>query len=88
LYTGELDFGQTIWDKAEVLLGKSWGTTLELGEPHGNRMRTLLGTREKTKITYPFPSAKQKKTESIECLLIDCMKVLFSKLFVIIFGLS
>jgi len=57
-----LDFGQTIWDKAEVLFGKSWGTTLELGEPHGNMMGTHLGTREKTKITSPPPSsAKQKK---------------------------
>jgi hypothetical protein len=56
-----LDFGQTIWDKAEVLLGKSWGTTSELGEPHGNRMRTHLGTMEKTKITSPYPLPNRKK---------------------------
>jgi hypothetical protein len=70
-----LDFGQTIWDKAEVLFGKSWGTTLRLGEPHGN----TFGNKGKNKNNLPLPSAKQKKTESIKCLLIDCMKLLFSK---------
>jgi len=56
-----LDFGQTIRDKAEVLLGKSWGTTSELGEPCGNKMRTHLGTRGKTKITSPSPLPNRKK---------------------------
>jgi len=26
LYTCELNFGQTIWDKTQVILGTSWGT--------------------------------------------------------------
>jgi len=37
------------------------GTTSELGEPHGNRMRTHWRTREKNKNNLPLPSAKQKK---------------------------
>jgi len=28
LQTGELNFGQTIWDKTQVLLGTTWGTYL------------------------------------------------------------
>jgi hypothetical protein len=79
-----LAFGQTIWDKAEVLLGKYWGTTSKLGEPNGN----TFGNKETYKNNLPLPSAKQKRTESIACLLIKCMKFLFSKLFIIIFGLS
>jgi len=38
-----------IWDKAEVLLGKSWGTTSELGEPHGN----TFGNKGKNKNNLP-----------------------------------
>jgi hypothetical protein len=34
-YTLELNSEQTIWDKTEVLLGISRGTT---SEPHGNMM--------------------------------------------------
>ncbi len=36
LYSWELNFGQTLWNKSEVLLGTSW----ELGEPYKNKMRT------------------------------------------------
>jgi hypothetical protein len=35
LYTGELNFEQSIWDKFEMLLGTSWGTFCEF---HGNPM--------------------------------------------------
>jgi hypothetical protein len=38
LYTWELNFGQTKWDKIEVLLGTFYGTTWELGEPQKNMM--------------------------------------------------
>jgi hypothetical protein len=70
-------------------LGKPYGIKLRyysesLGEQLwnlGNPIGTHLGTREKNKNNLPLPSAKQKKTESIECLLIDCMKLLFSKSF-------
>jgi len=64
-------------------IGKVLGTTSELGEPHGN----TFGNKRKNKNNLPHP-AKQKKTESIECLLIDCMKLLFSKFFCHQFGLS
>jgi hypothetical protein len=36
-----LNFGQTIWDKNEVLLGMSSRTTQELEEPQENMMRTI-----------------------------------------------
>jgi hypothetical protein len=60
---------------------RTWGTLWEQDE-------NTFGNKGKNKNNLPLPSAKQKKTESIECLLIDCMKLLFSKLFVTIFGLS
>ncbi len=40
LDTWELNFGQTIWDKTEVLLRIFWGTTWELGQLFGNLMGT------------------------------------------------
>jgi len=50
LCTLELNFGQTICDRTEVLLGISCGGQLKnLGEPHGN----TLGTRGKNKIQHP-----------------------------------
>jgi hypothetical protein len=59
----------------------TWGTPWEHDE-------NTFGNKGKNKNNLPLPSAKQtKKTECIECLLIDWMKLLFSKLFVIIFGL-
>jgi hypothetical protein len=81
-----LNFWQTIWDKTQVLLGISLGTLWELD---GN----TLGTREKTqKVTLPRPPWKEKKNWIIhECVLslhIGCMKFLFPKLFVTIFGLG
>jgi hypothetical protein len=60
---------------------RTWGTPWEQDE-------NTFGNKGKNKNNLPLPSAKQKKTESIECLLIDCMKLLFSKLFVTIFGSS
>jgi hypothetical protein len=34
LYTLELNFGQSIWDKFQVLLGTSWGTFCEFDGNH------------------------------------------------------
>jgi len=45
-------FGQTIWNKIEVLLGTSWWTTWKLGEPNGN----MLKIREP-----PLPPPPRKK---------------------------
>ncbi len=42
LCTSELNFGHTIWNKSEVILGTSWGTNWELGEHDDN----TLGTRK------------------------------------------
>jgi hypothetical protein len=36
----ELNFGQTKWDKSNVLLGMFLETTWELGEPFGNLITT------------------------------------------------
>jgi hypothetical protein len=66
LYTWELNFGQTIWDKIEMLLGTpylknnlgTWGISLEDDE-------NMFGTRKKNqKITPPTPTRppKEKKT--------------------------
>jgi hypothetical protein len=49
LYTGELNFGQTIWDETQVLLGTSWG------------IWNTLRTREKNKRSlFPPPLQKEK----------------------------
>jgi hypothetical protein len=40
LYTWELNFGQTEWDKIEVLLGMFYRTIWGLGEPQKNMMRS------------------------------------------------
>jgi hypothetical protein len=51
-----VEFGQTIWDKTEVLLGTSW----KLEEPHGNTLGTKGG---KQKTCHPtLLSPKEKKT--------------------------
>jgi len=82
LCTWELNFGQTIWDKTQVLLGTSWemhvGTFWELGNP--------LGTYEnkgKKKNPCPLSPLKKKNWTIHECMLshpIGCMKFLFPKL--------
>ncbi len=46
LYTWELNFGQTIWDKREVLLGTIWGTPWELGEPPWEHDENTLRTHD------------------------------------------
>jgi hypothetical protein len=52
-----VEFGQTICDRTEVLLGLSCGGQLKnLGEPHEN----TLGTRGKNKIHPPFSFLKGK----------------------------
>jgi hypothetical protein len=58
-YTGELNFGQTIWDKTQVLLGTSSGTHLgTLREPFGNMLGTHWeqGEKNKKKSLVPSPS--------------------------------
>jgi hypothetical protein len=64
LYTPELNFGQTIWDKLKVLLGTSSGATEELGEPQRNMMKTCWehngNKEEKQKATPPAPPTKGK----------------------------
>jgi len=57
----------------------------------------MLGTKEKRKKPFPHPPAaptqnlKEKKSRHFECMLnlpIACIKFLFPKLFVTIFGLG
>jgi hypothetical protein len=59
-----------------------------LWELEGN----MLGTNEKRKqILSPHPKLKRKKERHFECmlsLLIGCMKFLFPKLFMTIFGVG
>jgi hypothetical protein len=81
-----VNFAQTIWDKSEVLLGRSrgnnlgtWGTLWE-----------HIGNKEKNKKSRLLPPPK-KKLDTHECmlsLLIGHMKLLFPKLVVTIFGLG
>jgi hypothetical protein len=52
LYTWELNFGQTIWDKTNMLLGKSWGIYLKTFWEHD---KNTLKTKKKTKFPFPFP---------------------------------
>ncbi len=77
-FSGELNFGQTIWDKTQVLLGASWGTHLgtiwDQGKPPPPRPQ--------------HPSQKEKSWTLHEFMLslpIGCMKFLFPNLFVTIF---
>ncbi len=89
LFTWELNFGQTIWAKSEVLLGTSWRTNWELGKPYGNMM--IENKEEKQKIPLPTAPRKEKNWTVHECMLslpIGYMKFLFPKLFVTIFGLG
>jgi hypothetical protein len=82
LYPGELNFGQTIWDKNQVLLGTSWGIWEHLGNKGEKKQKILVP---------PTPLKKKKNWIVHECMLslsIGCMKILFSKLLVTIFGLG
>jgi hypothetical protein len=54
IYTWELNFGQIICDKVELVLGTSWGITWELSEFFGN----LMGTH--WEIEKSFPLSKKK----------------------------
>jgi len=92
-YTGELNFGQTIWDKTQVLLGTSWGTHLgTLWELDGNMTVTHWEQAEKTKNpSLPLPLQKEKNWVVHDCMLshpIGCMKFLFPKLLITSFGLG
>jgi hypothetical protein len=89
LYTKELNFGQTKWDKTLVLLGASWGMHPGTWEPFGN----ILGTRGRNQKFPPsHPTPKRKKNRAhCYCMLslpIGCMNFLFPKLFVTIFSLG
>jgi len=83
-----LKFGQTIWDKTQVLLGTSWKCSWEhFGnlKPFGN----MMGTRGKK--NHIPPPQKIKFWVVHECMmsfLIGCMKFLFPKLLVTIFHLG
>jgi hypothetical protein len=84
LYTWKLNFGQTIWDKIEVLpFGTLW--EIYIWEQFGNK-------RRKQKILLPHPLLKKKKICTVhKCMLslpIGCMKFLFPKLFITIFRLG
>ncbi len=73
LYTWELNFGQTIWDKYEVLLGVlgvSWGMDLgtpwELENPLGTWWEHIENKAEKQNIPLPHPlHPKKKKLDQI-----------------------
>jgi hypothetical protein len=64
-----LNFGQTIWDKSEVLLGTSWGILGHLGtlwDPDEN----FLGTREKNKNIPSFMGQPFRSTSVVDQLYI------------------
>ncbi len=85
LYTWELNFGQTICDKSEVLLQKYWGITWE---PHGNMTGTHWEQGGKNNNVPSSPPPKEGYWISRECMLnlpLGCMKLLFPKMFVTIF---
>jgi hypothetical protein len=86
LYPGELNFGQSIWHKNLVVTGN----TMEIWELFQNFMEYIgnKGTKQKKSL---FPPSKEKNWIVHECMLslpIGCMKFLFPKLLVIIFGLG
>jgi hypothetical protein len=77
-----MNFGQTIWDKTQVLLGTSWGTHLETMREQENKTNNPIP---------PLPAANRKKLDRSWCMLslpIGCMKFPFPELFVAIFGLG
>jgi hypothetical protein len=53
LYTWELNFGQTIWDKTQELLGTSWGMHLGTFWEQGKNTKESL--------FFPSPPLKRKK---------------------------
>jgi hypothetical protein len=92
LYTWELNFGQTIWDKTEVLWGAFRVTTWEPGELMGTHTEhdENKEKRQKKKPTPP-PSYQVLKRKNLDPSwvhaepFIGCMRLLFPKLFVTIF---
>jgi hypothetical protein len=79
----ELNWKQTIWS---IKLKYYWE---HFGQPHGNMMGTHWEYK-KTKNSHP-PSFEKKKIGAPWMhgkLFIDCMKLLFSKLFITIFCLG
>jgi hypothetical protein len=82
---------KTKWDKSEVLLGTSClgggETTWELGNLLGTYFKHI-GNKESTKNSLPWPKKKKNSGPCMLSLLIGCMKLLFPKLFVAIFGLG
>jgi hypothetical protein len=49
IYIWKFNFGQSIWDKNVVLLGKFWGTHQELDKSFGNLMGTHWEQQKKSK---------------------------------------
>jgi hypothetical protein len=58
IYIRRLNFGLTIWDKSEVLLGTTW----ELEVPFGEHIGSMMGTKEENKKFLPPSFPKKKKT--------------------------
>jgi hypothetical protein len=88
LYTWELNFGQTIWDKSEVLLGRSWR---RIWEPCENMMRTHW---EQGKWIPPPWAAPPRRTKTGPLMSaywafsLVAWNFYFPKLFVATFGLG
>jgi len=80
LHTWELNFGQTTRGKIEVLLGTIWELGEPFWEPDDNRLRMHGEKGQNPKNWSPH--------EAMLSLLLRCMKLLFPKLSVTIFGLG
>jgi hypothetical protein len=52
-----LNFGLTIWEKSELLLGTTW----ELEVPFGEHIGSMMGTKEENKKFLPPSFAKKEK---------------------------
>ncbi len=67
LHTEELNFGQTIWDTTQVLLGTSWGTHLRTCWKQEKLYKFFFGSGtnwvqvEKTKTPIPHPPTFKKQ---------------------------
>jgi hypothetical protein len=82
------------WDKSNVLLGTSWGTTWELGNliwTSWAHDENTLGTPKTQRNPSPTLHQKKKNELLMSCMLslfIGHMKLWFLKLFVTIFDLG
>jgi hypothetical protein len=60
LYTWELNFGQTIWDKSEVLFGEQLGNLWNYFKTSWGHTRNIMKTIQKLKNTSSTPSQMKK----------------------------